>query len=518
MQGVVITGLVTATAVAGLFALSAAVPQPAAAQFFNSWQGGQSRWSQPYQPNFWGFPRDRFAPRHQRITRSASQVDYSNAPAPRKPETAPTTTITVLGDSLADWLAYGLEDVLAESPEIGIIRKIKASSGLIRYDNRVDSDWAQMAREILATGKPNYVVMMIGLNDRQAMREQGAAAVAAAPPSGIRQPGEPQVIDRRDEKEQKEQQSRSPAAGPPASGERPDTSHQADPAQPQKGQPDKSVPYEFHTDRWQELYGKVLDETIAALKSKGVPVFWVALPAIRGTKATSDMSYLNSLYRAHAEKAGVVYVDLWDGFVDEDGQFAVQGPDFEGQIRRLRTPDGVYFTKSGALKLAHYVEREMRRVMQDRTIPTVLPTREVPTAQKRKPEPPSRPEEGPVVPLTTFTPGRPEELLGGGGRGGASNLDTAGMRVLVKGETGPAPTGRADDFAWPRTTSVADEIVEVLAMPVMQQPTARSATLGKHGRVVPKIAPEDAKGQIGYSGPRLRSGADRRRARRWFAR
>jgi hypothetical protein len=60
-------------------------------------------------------------------------------------------------------------------------------------------------------------------------------------------------------------------------------------------------------------------------------------------------------YRSRAEKAGIVYVDIWDGFVDEAGQFSPQGPDYEGQIRRLRTSDGVYFTKFGARKLADYV-------------------------------------------------------------------------------------------------------------------------------------------------------------------
>ena len=34
--------------------------------------------------------------------------------------------------------------------------------------------------------------------------------------------------------------------------------------------------------------------------------------------------------------------------------------------------DGVYFTKSGARKLAHYVERELRRYMSNRG-PVALP-------------------------------------------------------------------------------------------------------------------------------------------------
>ena len=66
-------------------------------------------------------------------------------------------------------------------------------------------------------------------------------------------------------------------------------------------------------------------------------MIWVGLPSQRGPKASADSSYLNDLYRSRAEKAGIIYVDVWDGFVDEAGKFSSQGPDYQGQIRRLRT-------------------------------------------------------------------------------------------------------------------------------------------------------------------------------------
>ena len=69
---------------------------------------------------------------------------------------------------------------------------------------------------------------------------------------------------------------------------------------------------------------------LGVLKSKGVPVFWVGLPSIRGSRATSEMVYLNDLYRGRAEKAGITYVDVWDGFVDDAGNYNNYGPDFEG--------------------------------------------------------------------------------------------------------------------------------------------------------------------------------------------
>src|SRR5262249_7782055 len=68
--------------------------------------------------------------------------------------------------------------------------------------------------------------------------------------------------------------------------------------------------YDFHTDQWAALYVKRIDAMIAALKSKGVPVIWVGLPAIRGTKATSDIDYLDELFRERAERAGIIYVDI----------------------------------------------------------------------------------------------------------------------------------------------------------------------------------------------------------------
>jgi hypothetical protein len=189
---------------------------------------------------------------------------------------------------------------------------------------------------------------------------------------------------------------------------------------------------------------------IAALKSKGVPVIWVGLPAIRGPKATSDMSYLDELYRERAERAGIIYVDIWDGFVDEEGRYAVQGPDFEGQTRRLRTADGVYFTKAGAVKIASYVDRELRRVMPSSLTPVALPGPE--TTPKSGPAS-ARPDVGPVLPLTATGGDHGGDLLGAGDHPRQTTSDPIAAKILSRGEALAAPAGRADDFSWPRPGS-----------------------------------------------------------------
>ena len=210
--------------------------------------------------------------------------------------------------------------------------------------------------------------------------------------------------------------------------------------------------YDFHTDLWAELYVKRIDAMIAALKSKGVPVLWVGLPALRGPKSTSDMAYLDELYRERAERAGIYYVDIWDGFTDDQGRYAVDGPDFEGQIRRLRTADGVHFTKAGAVKLASYVDQELRRVLSNHVAPVALPEQGAPVKSGT-----GRPDIGPVLPLTvSSTEGGAGGLLGGGSESAPLASDPLAQKVLDRGAPIAAVAGRADDFSWPRPQPPAD--------------------------------------------------------------
>jgi uncharacterized protein len=63
-----------------------------------------------------------------------------------------------------------------------------------------------------------------------------------------------------------------------------------------------------------------------------------------------------------------------------------------------RTADGVYFTEAGAVKIASYVDRELRRVMPSYVAPVALPGPE-PTPKSVTAG--ARPDVGPVLPLTS---------------------------------------------------------------------------------------------------------------------
>jgi hypothetical protein len=431
-------------AVAGLLAFG--MVAPASAQLFD-FGFGQRRPVPPrgvpqggggFFPSFRdGFFGDRAPPQQPQQPR----VDYSRPPGPDKRDTVPEQTVLVLGDAMADWLAYGLEDALAETPELGVVRKAKTISGLIRYQPKGEpSDWAEAAKEILASEHPDVIVVMLGLHDRMPIHEK---------------------VEKTDKDKKKgkkgakaKSEAKDGAKDDKADASKPDESEAAqsedeeDAAPAEKTAPAANGIANFRDPRWVELYSRKIDELIGILKAKGVPVLWVGLPAVRGTKSTSDMLFLDALYRDAAGKAGITYVDVWDGFVDDAGRYIQQGPDFEGQMRRLRSYDGVYFTKAGARKLAHYTEREIRRVLAARSTPLSLPNSAPDNSVTIKPgEMGPRPLAGPVVPLVASSI-RSDQLLGGAGSRPAA-VDALAARTLVKGEPLTASAGRADDFSWP---------------------------------------------------------------------
>jgi len=411
-------------------------------------------------------------------------VDSTKAPQIRKLATPPTSTIVVIGDSMADWLGYGLDETYSDQPDVGVERKIRATAGLIHYDTRNDTlDWPQVIKDALATETPNAIVIMLGLNDRIAVRDKPAPAKSGPQKNADQKSGDQKSAERPSASAQNPPQDQPPA---PADTEAPPQNPviETDAQHPAPG-----GPYEFHTDQWAAQYSKRIDEMIAALKSKGVPVLWVGLPALRGTKSTADMAYLDELYRERAEKAGIVYVDIWDGFVDDQGRYAVEGPDFEGQTRRLRTGDGVHFTKAGAVKLASYVDLELRRVMLNHVLPVALPGPE--EKSPVKPGAP-RPDVGPVLPLTTSSSDA-GGLLGAGGNPPPAP-DPVAAKVLSRGDPIPPAAGRADDFSWPRPAN------DMSVMPVAVAPEPLPLAPGKKGPTgidgkKPADTKKDAKGK-----------------------
>jgi hypothetical protein len=115
------------------------------------------------------------------------------------------------------------------------------------------------------------------------------------------------------------------------------------------------------TDGWREAYGARVETFIKKLRAAGVAVYWVGLPVMRSPDQSTDAEVMNEIFREKAFINGAKFIDTWSGFTDEAGRYSAYGPDMTGQVKRLRADDGVHFTMRGYLKLAHFVEKEIRR-------------------------------------------------------------------------------------------------------------------------------------------------------------
>ncbi len=226
------------------------------------------------------------------------------------------------------------------------------------------------------------------------------------------------------------------------------------------------------SERWREIYRERVDAIVQAFSERRIPLVWVGVPPMRNDRLSADLITLNGIYRERVQKAGGVYVDIWEAFVNDQNRYDATGPDVAGQIVRLRTNDGVHFTRAGARKAAHFAEVEIKRLMETRAPAVAVPAAPAGPAEPGKtlsdseidniisaalpplPEPdglpslPARPLAGPVVPLNRADVSPGGALL----KAPPAPADAyLADRALRDGMPLPPRPGRADDFRWPRS-------------------------------------------------------------------
>ncbi|MDT4848366.1 hypothetical protein FQZ97_824540 [compost metagenome] len=187
---------------------------------------------------------------------------------------------------------------------------------------------------------------------------------------------------------------------------------------------------------WTAEYQSRVSKFMKEITDKNYPLIWVGQPPFRPRGMLQDMLALNEIYRSTSEKAGAKFVDVWDGFVDEEGNFSQTGFDINGQTARLRGNDGINTTSAGKRKLAFYAEKPVKALFGDVRDNEQL----LPTAGKQDPlKPVDR-----IAPVSLRDIDRDDSgvLLGGA------------LASRKKDDKKPSneqkPThGRADDFSWP---------------------------------------------------------------------
>jgi len=295
--------------------------------------------------------------------------------------------VLVIGDFFGGGLADGLDELLKDSATIVVVDKTRALSGFVRNDI---VDWPKVVAGMVEEEKPNFIVAMLGSNDRQLMRESG-----------------------------KKLKKRTP--------------------------------------EWDAAYTARVTNLAKALGETGVPFTWMGLPPVRFENMNKDYLVFNEIYSKAATTANGRFIDVWDGFSDEERAYSRSGPDVQGQIVLLRRKNGINLTKAGRRRLAFFVEPIIRRTLESDTALAGLPN-----------------EFGgfpPTFNLDTFAPKkdvydpkstRKTIVVRLGDAAADDSAELAGDRSTDQKTEVPAPSaeltgrvalrsGRADNFAWPPT-------------------------------------------------------------------
>ncbi|MBW8908184.1 MAG: DUF459 domain-containing protein [Mesorhizobium sp.] len=208
------------------------------------------------------------------------------------------------------------------------------------------------------------------------------------------------------------------------------------------------------SENWTKEYERRTDALGKAIQDAKVPFLWVGMPAFGLSKMNSDMLAFNDIYHSAAESHGGEFVDVWDGFVDENGAFVTSGPDINGQPVRLRSDDGINVTKAGKRKLAFYTEKPLAKLL-GLAAPGSITTVSAPAGA---PVEAPQPAAAPVIVDRTAPMLLGDPALDGGtellGAAPAAKADPnlPGEKLITEGKASAASPGRADDFSWPPTT------------------------------------------------------------------
>ncbi|WP_421693758.1 GDSL-type esterase/lipase family protein [Aestuariivirga sp.] len=324
----------------------------------------------------------------------------AGAPAASTDPDAPLTEekhvnqVLVIGDAMGGGLGAGLTRVAEPGGDYDVSLRFNEESGLARPEVY---DWAATVPKILESGQYDDIVVMLGANDRQTIRD-----------------GEQRL--------------------------------------------------EFGTEAWSAAYKKQIDLLLDQLAASGARIVWTSPPPMKDPDYDAAMKTIAALQRERVEARGMSFLDLRPALSNPDGSYTDVMKDDTGNVTKLRGRDGISFFKAGNNLMGQLV---LAAIQTEPAAPAAAKSAvESNSAGKTDAEQTQRqvPLFGQALmdqePYTVQPEGVTANamLIASGGLDPAAALKTlrdlardgSGAAGLFKrGQPGPAPAGRADDFAAP---------------------------------------------------------------------
>jgi hypothetical protein len=110
------------------------------------------------------------------------------------------------------------------------------------------------------------------------------------------------------------------------------------------------------TREWLEVYHGLVGEAMDVLLTGTTRVYWVGLPIMRDDRFTQRVIGFNRVYEEEAaQRADVVYVDIFELFQDENSEYSTYLRTDSGDLLDMRMEDGAHFSWNGAYRLSGFV-------------------------------------------------------------------------------------------------------------------------------------------------------------------
>lgn len=302
---------------------------------------------------------------------------------------AQASRILVLGDALGGGLGAGLARVAEAGGDYEVSVRFNEESGLARPEVY---DWPATVPKILQSNAYDVIVVMLGSNDRQVIR------------SG-------------------------------------------------------NVRYPFNSPGWVSVYRTQLDLLLDELAASGARIVWAGPPPMKDPEYDAAVVTIAALQRERVEARGFTFIDMREYLSGSGGGFTDIGKDDTGTVTKLRGRDGISFFKAGNNLMGQIVLTALEKAGE------AAPQRVAETSS------PDQAEKASLVPVfgqslmngEAYTV-QPEGVtanavvLAGAGLNPEAALRTlreiapkgsAAQQLFTRGEAGPAPQGRADDFSAP---------------------------------------------------------------------
>ena len=212
------------------------------------------------------------------------------------------------------------------------------------------------------------------------------------------------------------------------------------------------------SEAWMGEYERRIKALAKPVYDRKLPLFWVGALPFKSSIMSSDMVTFNDLYRRIITDSGGQFIDVWDGFVNESGTFATNGPDMNGQPAQLRGNDGISVTRPGRRKIAFYIEKPLARLFgldgSDGSIALPPDPGLDPSGEAIPTDPAVIDRTQPVaIDDTGAKPG--SVLLGATVKPASHEAKTPAAMLAREGIAPQARPGRADDFSSRRASPAA---------------------------------------------------------------